>query len=172
MLKIFWRLFKNAAGKWWIWIFPFLFEEVSGKSLDVCQVKIASREKVLGMYCHLSLCSMRPKIPNFSCISATLAGLFHLPIEFLTCIIHTASNSAQNMPKSWNSNSFCYQNLSIGRYDGWIMIMKYFSSHILNMVLSSVKIQNISACNSSSKPIKRQVIQSEIVNREIEEERV
>ena len=40
------------------------------------------------------------------------------------------------------------------------------------MVLSSVKIQNISACNSSSKPIKRQVIQSEIVNREIEEERV
>ena len=128
MLKIFWRLFKNAAGKWWIWIFPFLFEEVSGKSLDVCQVKIASREKVLGMYCHLSVCSMRPKIPNFSCISATLAGLFHLPIEFLTCIIHTASNSAQNMPKSWNSNSFCYQNLwiVIGRYDGWIMIMKDF----------------------------------------------
>ena len=34
------------------------------------------------------------------------------------------------------------------------------------------KIQNIRACNSSSKPIKRQVIQSEIVNREIEEERV
>ena len=54
-----------------------------------------------------------------------------------------------------------------------ILIFKLFiASHIFNMVLSSVKIQNISACNSSSKPIKRQVIQSEIVNREIEEERV
>ena len=48
----------------------------------------------------------------------------------------------------------------------------FIASHIFDMVLSSVKIQNISACNSSSKPIKRQVIQSEIVNREIEEERV
>ena len=50
--------------------------------------------------------------------------------------------------------------------------IKFFiASHIFDMVLSSVKIQNISACNSSSKPIKRQVIQSEL-NREIEEERV